>query len=325
MKVFHVSLIIASTLFIAAQAMEKESADQKPINIVFLGESSKDDAVWNYRVEKMAQAAALYKNVNFSSEFAQGDYDKHVQMIGEAVEKGAHAIIGAFWDKDIYKEAIIKAINKNVYVYGLLSGRPHLSSDIGSDKFNCTEAYWHAYGRELATIVNRNYNSPDILWPTETFKGSYYKEAMEGFGIYYKHRHKHNDYNLECLEIGFNKEEAATTISNYLIQKPNIKLIITSGAIAITAASIAVKKINKSPKDITLIGQVVSPESVISVQEGYMPEGVNLELTNSSYNVIVDILAALKLNAKPRNNPIEIEIITKENIVNKVPKELFPK
>ena len=325
MKIFHVSLITALTIFITAQAMEQEtiSTVQKPINIVFLGESSAQDVVWNYRVKIMAQAAQAF-GANFSHKFAEGDYKKHAQMIDQAVADGAHAIIGPWWDREIYKEAIIKAINKGVHVYGLLSGRPHFSIDIGSDKFNFAEAPWHAYGRELACSVVKNDSvHGTILWPTETFKGNYYTDALEAFGLYYKSKLFHP--KIENLEVGFNKIEAAKIIKDYLAQKSDIKTIVTSGAIAITAASIAVKEMKKSSEEITLVGQVVSSESVMSVQEGYMPTGVNLELTNSSYNAIIDILTVLKLKAKPRHNPIEIEVITKENIAHKVPKELFPK
>ena len=342
MKNFYATLM-GLTFFITTHAMEQEavktvSTDQKPIDIVFLGESSYQDAVWNYRVKKMEQAAQAF-GAHFSYKFAEGDYKKHVQMIDEAVEKGAHAIIGPWWDRDMYKEAITKAISKGVHMYGFLSGRPHLSSDIGPDKFDFAEAQWHAYGRELAAIVTKMEGSHGtILWPTETFKGNYYTDALNAFKLFYKDKTstkvnspdigrsvKRSEPKIENLEVGFNKSEAAKIIKNYLAQNSDIKTIITSGAIAITAASIAVKEMKKSSEEITLAGQVVSPESVMSVQEGYMPEGVNLELTNSSHNAIIDILTVLKLKAKPRHNPIEIEIITKENMAHKVPKELFPK
>src|ERR1700735_5081455 len=113
MKTFHILLLIGSIFCIPIHAMEVKtvSTDQKPINIVFLGESSSQDAVWNYRVKKMEQAAQAF-GADFSYKFAEGDYKKHVQMIDEAVEKGANAIIGSWWDRGMYKKAITKAISK---------------------------------------------------------------------------------------------------------------------------------------------------------------------------------------------------------------------
>ena len=79
-------------------------------------------------------------------------------------------------------------------------------------------------------------------------------------------------------------------ISSYLIANADVDALITSGAIAINASNIAVVDMDLTPGDIPLIGQVVSPASVQGIVTGYMPVGVNLELTDSSYYALLESL-----------------------------------
>src|ERR1700733_14450617 len=87
-----------------------------PLKIVFLGESSSQDDVWLYRVECMRKAANEI-GADFRVDFAEGDYQRHAQLIEEAVAQGAEAIISPLWDGILYKEAITRAIQQGVFVH----------------------------------------------------------------------------------------------------------------------------------------------------------------------------------------------------------------
>ncbi len=308
-------LIISLILFVAGVA------HSDPFKVVFLGESSSKDEVWLYRVECMREAAKE-AGVEFDFHFAEGDYARHAKMIEEEVALGADAIIGPWWDSTVYNDAIASAVQQGVFIYGLLGVEPMhtLSNDVVA-QLGWAETHWREFGWQLAVIARDCVpEGGKILWPAEASNGSYITDAIDGFQSYYSEQGL--SANIEVIEIGFDAKIAASEISRYLNTHQAVDAIITSGAIAINAANIAVKEMNLAPEDIALIGQVVSPAAFQGIVEGYMPAGVNFELTDSSYNALLDALAVVKLGATPKRSVVDFVTVTKENVATIVPKTL---
>ncbi len=316
-RFFWALIALFSFLIVAVDnAYAKES---RPIKLVFLGESSSKDPVWLYRVERMNQAAKKLPNVEFRFRFAEGDYDQHVKMIEEEVNGGVDAIIGPWWDPVIYNEAITKAVEKGVFVYGLLGIGPkqNLSPEIVK-KLGWAETNWTEYGRRLAKIALKQVPKDiKILWPAELSTSSYISDAVKGFKNTYAE--KGLQVNVDVVEVGFDTKKATQQINAYLSTHSDVKVIITSGAIAIDAANRAVKEMDKTPGDILLIGQVISPKGVQGIIEGYMPAGLNLELTQSSDYSVIDSFQVVSEGITPSRRTVDFIEVTKENVTRVVP------
>ncbi len=293
-----------------------------PLKVHFLGESSSQDDVWLYRVECM-QKAADEMGADFHVCFAEGDYRRHAQLIDEAVAQGAEAIISPFWNGAAYEEAIARAMQQGVFVYGMLGVEPmRLFCEEAPPHFGYVHADWKAFGRQLAAIaVDRIQEGSSVLWPAETLKGSYTLDALAGFHSYFSE--KGQSIHAELLEVGFDVEIATALIKKRLENSTHIATIATSGAIAIKAANRAIKELKLVPGEIALIGQVVCPDAAQGIREGWMPSGVNLELTDSSYYAILDAFAAVKLDAMPPHRSVGLTTVTKDNLEAVVPKALL--
>ena len=307
----------------AEGAEESSEAEEDQIKIVFLGESSSTDIIWSYRVEKMAEVAEEL-NVDFTYRFAEGDYAKHAQMIEEETTRGVDAIIGPWWDETQYNEEITDAVQEGVFVYGILGIAPRntLPSEI-VEQLGWADFDWYEWGREAGRASLDKEIIPDggnIVWPAEVPSGTYITDAVEGFEDMYEENGK--SVNVEVIEATADSTTAVSRISSYLIANPDIDALVTSGAIAINAANVAYKDLDKEPGEIPLIGQVVSPACAKGIEGGYMPLGVNLELTDSSYYALIDAWAVAELNVAPPKRATGFTIITAENLESDVPSAL---
>lgn len=304
-------LITIFNIFICANTFASES---QPIKIVFLGESSAKDPVWAYRAKRMEQTAKGLPNVEFKYRFAEGNYKYHSQMIEEEVNAGANAIIGPWWDPIIYNDAITNAVKNGVFVYGLLGiGPKHSLPPEILNKMGGIETNWEEYGERLAKIsLSSVQQGGKILWPAEIATSPYITDAIVGFKKVYLA--KGISINVEVQEVGFDSFLAVKKIKSYLNENPDIKVIVTSGAIAIDAANKAVKEMHKKPGDILLIGQVISPKTIQGIKEGYMPAGVNLELTKSSDLAVIEAFHVVKEDSAPTRRTIDFIEITKTNV-----------
>jgi ABC-type sugar transport system substrate-binding protein len=300
------------------------SGYSNPLKVHFLGESSSQDDVWLYRVECMRKAANEI-GADFHMCFAEGDYHRHAQLIEEAVAQGAEAIISPLWDGIPYKEAITRAVQQGVFIYGMLGMEPmHLLSEDVSASFGYVNADWKVFGRQLAIIAMDWVQEGDqILWPAEITQSSYTLDAIDGFRDYFSEQAI--SVSVEIIEVGFEAEAASSTIKKHLENNTKVTTIATSGAIAIKAANRAVKELGLAPGEIALIGQVVCPEAVQGLKEGYMPSGVNLELSDSSYYAILDAFAVVKLGVAPSHRSVELVKVTKTNLEAVVPKAIVEK
>jgi ABC-type sugar transport system substrate-binding protein len=311
-----------ATMISLALCFLSASSYGDPLKVVFLGESSSQDDVWLYRVECMRKAASEI-GADFRVDFAQGDYQRHAQLIKDAVAQGAEAIISPFWDNIPYQEAVTEAMQHGVFLYGMLGMEPmHLLSEDLSASFGYVNVDWNAFGRQLAAIaVDWAQDGDQVLWPTEAMNSSYTLDAIAGFHKYF------SDLgmliHMETIEVGFEAETATSTIKKHLENNKKVAIIATSGAIAIKAANRAVKELKLAPEAIALIGQVVCPDSVQGVREGFMPSGVNLELTDSSYYAILDAFAAVKLGAARPHRSVGLTQVTKSNLEAVVPKAII--
>lgn len=296
-------------------------AQTEPFRVVFLGESSSTDIIWAYRVERLQEAAAAV-GAEFTFRFAEGDYARHAEMIEEEVVRGVDAIIGPWWDQTIYNNAFTTAVENGVFIYGLLGIEPRytLPDEIVA-KLGWAETSWRDFGWQAATVaLDYIPDGGKVFWPAEAPSGTYITDAVQGFKDYYTQQGR--TVNIEIVEVGFDTTTAISRISSYLIANADVDALITSGAIAINAANIAVKDMGMAPGDVALIGQVVSPASVQGIVEGYMPVGVNLELTDSSYFALLESLAVVKLGAKPPQGSVGFDIVTQENVTTVVPEAL---
>ena len=307
----------------AEETGEISETEEDQIKITFLGESSSTDIIWSYRVERMAEVAEKL-NVDFTFRFAEGDYARHAQMIEEETARGVDAIIGPWWDESQYNEEISNAVQEGVFVYGILGIAPRntLPSEI-VEQLGWADFDWYEWGREAGRASLDNEIIPDggnIVWPAEVPSGTYITDAVEGFEDIYEENGK--SVNIEVIEATADSTTAVSRISSYLISNPDIDALVTSGAIAINAANVAYKDLDKEPGEIPLIGQVVSPACAKGIEGGYMPLGVNLELTDSSYYALIDAWAVVELNVAPPKRTTGFTIITTENLETDVPSAL---
>lgn len=313
-----VALLVTFSLLICAESVANAKRSD-PIKIVFLGESSSKDPVWLYRVERMIQTAKKLPNVEFRFRFAEGDYGRHVKMIEEEVDAGVDAIIGPWWDPVIYNEAIIKAVKKGVFVYGLLGmeSKENLPTEI-VEKLGWAQTDWAEFGRRLAKIaLIQAPKEGKIFWPAEVSTSSYITDAVASFKKSYAE--KGISISVDVIEIGFDTKLATKRVIDYLSAHPDVKVIVTSGAIAIDASNRAVKEMGKLPGDVSLIGQVISSKSVQGIIEGYMPAGINLELVESSDNAVIDPFHAVRDEIVPNRRSVDFIEITKKNVAEVVP------
>lgn len=312
--------VVAVLLFLMI-GVSGSIAQNDPFTVVFLGESSSTDIIWSYRVERLQEAADAV-GADFSFRFAEGDYARHAEMIDEEVARGVDAIIGPWWDQTIYNDAFTNAVENGVLIYGLLGIEPRytLPEEIVS-QLAWAETSWEEFGRKAAEVaLDHVPDGSKVFWPAEAPSGTYITDAVQGFTDYYTEQGR--TVEIEVVEVGFDTTTAVARISSYLIANTDVDALITSGAIAINAANIAVVDMGLPPGDLPLIGQVVSPASVQGILSGHMPVGVNLELTDSSYYALLESLAVTQLGARPPQGVVGFDIVTKENVATVVPQAL---
>jgi len=290
----------------------------KKIEVVFIGESSATDVIWSYRAERMREEANRL-GVGFTDRYADGDFARQVQMIEEEVARGVSAIIAPFFDPEVSNAALKKAIDKGVVVYALL-GVPNLPAEYLSKICQATTD-WADFGGKLAEVALDSVpNGGTILWPAEAPEGTYITDAVARFEKVAAQKGK--TVKINVVGVGSDPSAAASTILSYLTANPNTAAVCTSGAIAIGAANTAMIQGKLTPGKPPLFGQVVSPVSSKGIMGGYMPKGVNLELTESSYFAVQSVVSIVKDGAKPGITAVPLVVVTKDNIKQTVPDQL---
>jgi ABC-type sugar transport system substrate-binding protein len=288
------------------------------VKIAFIGESSSTDVIWSYRAARMREEAERL-NAEFVDRYAEGDYAAQARMIEEEVARGANAIIAPFFDPTAANEAIKQAVDKGVAVYALL-GVPDLEDEYLA-KIGRAPTDWADFGGKLAEVsLDSVPEGGTVVWPAEAPDGTYitdavarYKEVAADRGV---------EVSVEVIDAGSDPTAAASTILSYLTSHPDTAALATSGAIAIGAANTAMAQGGLQPGHPPLFGQVVSPASTNGLMEGFMPEGVNLELTESSYFAVQAVVGMIRDGAEPPVKAVPLVVVTKDNVEDTVPEDL---
>jgi ABC-type sugar transport system substrate-binding protein len=295
-----------------------QDVDGTGVKVTFIGESSSTDVIWTYRVDEMAKQAEAI-GAEFTYRFAEGDYARQARMVEEEIARGANAIIAPFFDPTAANAAIASALGEGVVVYGML-GIPDLPQ-AELDKMGWTSTSWTDIGRKLAEVsVDLLPDGAKIMWPAEFPSGTYITDAVEGYKAVAADKGK--AFNIEVVEVTSDPSTAASRIGAYLTGNADTAAIVTSGAIAIDAANTAMKSTGLAAGSPPLFGQVISPASSRGIAEGFMPKGVNIELTESSHQAVLDVVEAFVNKTAPAKRSIEVIEVTKDNMSETVPDAL---
>lgn len=290
----------------------------EPVEIAFIGESSSTDVIWSYRAERMREEAERL-GANFVDRYAEGDFTVQAQMIEEEVARGADAIIAPFFDPETANAALTSAIDQGVAVYALL-GVPDLDEEYLTQISKATTD-WGDFGAKLAEVALPEIeDGQTVLWPAEAPDGTYITDAVARFEQAAEDEGR--SVEVSVLDVGSDPSTAASAILSYLIANPDTGAVATSGAIAIGAANTAMTQGSRDPGDPPLFGQVVNPSSSKGILDGYMPAGVNLELTESSYFAVQTVVDMITQGAAPVETAVPLVIVTKDNIEDTVPEQL---
>ena len=295
-----------------------QTVDGTGVKVTFIGESSSTDVIWTYRVQQMAEQAKAI-GADFTYRFAEGDYAKQARMVEEEVARGANAIIAPFFDPTAANAAITSALGQGVVVYGML-GLPDLPK-AELDKLGWTSTSWNDVGRKLAEVsIDLLPDGAQIVWPAEFPSGTYITDAVAGYEAVAADKGK--KVNIEVVEATSDPSTAASRIGAYLTGNADTAAVVTSGAIAIDAANTAMTSTGLAAGSPPLFGQVISPASSRGIVESYMPKGVNIELTESSRQAVLDVVEAYVNKTTPAKRSIDVIEVNKDNIETTVPAAL---
>lgn len=308
---------LASLVLAGCSSDNSDGADET-IRIAFIGESSSTDVIWSYRADRMREEAKR-QGVEFVDRYAEGDYSRQAQMIEEEVARGVDAIIAPFFDPTVANNAVTAAIDKGVTIYALL-GAPELPAEYDA-KVAKALTDWGDVGAKLAEVsLDTVPDGGIVAWPAEAPDGTYITDAVEKYIAAFEAAGKSVD--VKVLDATGDPTTAASTILSYLTSSDDVAAVVTSGAIAIGAANTAMTQGSREAGNPPLFGQVVNPSSSRGIVNGYMPAGVNLELTESSYEAIRVVIDIVKGGEVPAPTAVPLDVITKDNLEEKVPEAL---
>lgn len=317
------AILIAVTLALTSCGTQSNpsgtnTGNNDPVTIVFIGESSSTDVIWSYRADRMREEAKRL-GAEFVDRYAEGDYTRQAQMIEEEVARGVDAIIAPFFDPTVANAAVTKALDNGVAVYALL-GAPELPPEQMS-KIAVALTDWGDVGAMLAGVAEPYLSDGDtVVWPAEAPEGTYITDAVAEFTSKLSSGGK--TIHVEVLNATGDPTMAASNILSYLVSHPDTAALVTSGAIAIGAANTAMKQGGLKVGNPPLFGQVVNPSSSEGIMNGFMPSGVNLELTESSYEAVRAVIEMTKTGTVPDPVSVPLVVVTLDNIETTVPEAL---
>lgn len=309
---------VVAALALTACSSAPAGDEDENIQVVFIGESSSTDVIWTYRADRMREEAQRL-GVEFVDRYAEGDLSRQAQMIEEEVARGVDAIIAPFFDPMVANNAVQAALDEGVAVYALL-GAPDMPSESMAQIAQALTD-WGDVGAKLAEVsLDVVPDGGIVAWPAEAPDGTYITDAVAEYVAAFEAAGKSVD--VQVLDATGDPTTAASTILSYLTGNDDVDAVVTSGAIAISAANTAMTQGGRDAGDPPLFGQVVNPASSLGILKGYMLAGVNLELTESSYEAIRVAVDIARGGDVPAPVAVPLDIITTENIEEKVPAEL---
>ena len=290
------------------------------VSIVFIGESSSTDAIWSYAVAEMRDEAESL-GAEFVDRFAEGDFQRQAEMIDEEVARGVDAVLAPFFDPQAANEAVRRALAEGVTVYGLLAV-PGLEPDEVA-QLGSVLASWNQYGRVLAEITLPQIQDGDtILWPAEDPAGTYITEAVVGFEEYAAEQGV--NVTVEVLDASSDSTTSASRQLAYLTANPDTGAVVTTGSIAIGAATTAMRQGALDPGSPPLAGFVTNAQAFQGVVDGFIKQGIWPALDEVARQAIRDVVATVRDGAPPANRTQPWVIVDQSNVADVVPEGLHP-
>jgi simple sugar transport system substrate-binding protein len=271
------------------------------VQITFVGESSATDAIWSLAVDEMRDESNKL-GVEFVDRFAEGDFALQARMIDEEVARGVDAIIAPFFDPEAANAAVGRALEAGVKVYALL-GVPNLT-DSQLVEIGVTEASWEEYGRVLGEItLPQISDGATILWPAEAPGATYITGAVIGFEAYMEEQGV--SVTVTVLDAGSDATTSAARQLAYLTANPGTDAIVTTGSIAIGAATTAMRQGNLAAGSPPLVGFVTNPQGYQGVVDGFIKTGIWPGLDDISRQAVRDVVDMVRddIKAPKRTQP----------------------
>ena len=296
------------------------TAADESVSIVFIGESSSTDAIWSYAVAEMRDEAESL-GAEFVDRFAEGDFQRQAEMIDEEVARGVDAVLAPFFDPQAANEAVRRALAEGIAVYGLLAV-PGLEADEVA-QLGSVLASWNQYGRVLAEITLPQIEDGDtILWPAEDPAGTYITEAVVGFEEYAAEQGV--SVTVEVLDASSDPSTSASRQLAYLTANPDTGAVVTTGSIAIGAATTAMRQGGLDAGSPPLAGFVTNAQAFQGVKDGYIEKGIWPALDEVARQAIRDVVAMVRDGAPPAKRTQPWVIVDQSNVDEVVPEGLHP-
>ena len=314
-----VSAALAATLLtVSGPVMAQDDASADPVSIAFIGESSSSDAIWSFAVENMRDEAAAL-GADFVDRFAEGDFAEQSRFIDQEVARGVDAIIAPFFDPQATNDAVRRALAEGVAVYALL-GVPGLEPD-ELEQIGINEASWQEYGRVLADLtLPQVEDGAQILWPAEVPGATYITGAVEGFEE--AAAEAGMAVEITVLDASSDPTTSASRQLAYLVANPETDAVVTTGSIAIGAATTAMRQGDLEPGSLALAGFVTNEQGYRGIKDGYMEQGIWPDLDKDSRQAVLDVVAMVTEDADPPNRAQQWVIVDAMNVDEVVPEAI---
>lgn len=292
-----------------------ETTETEPLSIAFIGESSATDAIWSLAVAEMRDEAESL-GVEFVDRFAEGDFALQARMIDEEVARGVDAIIAPFFDPEAANAAVGRALEAGVKVYALL-GVPALPDDQLA-QIGVTEASWLEYGRVLAEVTLPQVDDGvSILWPAEVPGATYITDAVIGFEEYMAEQ----GFAVEVtvLDAGSDATTSAARQLAYLTANPGTGAIVTTGSIAIGAATTAMRQGALPAGEPPLVGFVTNPQGYQGVVDGFIETGIWPGLDDIARQALRDVVDMVNDGIEPPKRTQPWVLVDSSNVDEIIP------
>lgn len=316
-----IAVAAASALALAGCSAGTDTAaspEPERLSVAFIGDSSATDAIWSLAVSEMRDEADSL-GVDFVDRFAEGDYALQAKLVDEEVARGVDAIIAPFFDPQAANAAIGRALDAGVKVYALL-GVPDLSADQLAE-IGDTEASWEEYGRVLAEVtIPQVSDGASILWPAEVPGATYITDAVTGFEAYAGEQDFAVDVTV--LDAGSDATTSASRQLAYLTANPDTDAIVTTGSIAIGAATTAMRQGALPAGFPPLVGFVTNPQGYQGVVDGFIETGIWPGLDDIARQSLQDVVDMVNDDIEPPKRIQPYVLVDASNVDDIIPESI---
>ena len=161
-----------------------------------------------------------------------------------------------------------------------------------------------------------------ILWPAEDPAGTYITEAVVGFEEYAAEQGV--NVTVEVLDASSDSTTSAARQLAYLTANPDTGAVVTTGSIAIGAATTAMRQGALDPGSPPLAGFVTNAQAFQGVVDGFIQQGIWPALDEVARQAIRDVVATVRDGAPPANRVQPWVIVDQSNVADVVPEGLHP-